>query len=74
MKKFVLLITIGITIFGCSALPQTVSELKNQINKNLGTLEGEFAVAFRNLSDTSQTVFINEDEMFHAASTMKTPD
>ena len=39
----------------------------------MDTVEGDFAVAFRPLDDTSQTLLINEHEMFHAASTMKTP-
>jgi len=32
-----------------------------------------FAIAFRDLEDTSRTLLINEREEFHAASTMKTP-
>ena len=39
----------------------------------LEPLEGDFAVAFKSLGDTKQQVLINEHEMFHAASTMKTP-
>lgn len=71
MKKyasfFVLLI-----IIGCSS-SQTVGELQNRINNKLESLKGDFAVAFINLSDSTQNIFINEREMFHAASTMKTP-
>ena len=73
MRKFLFLLAIGIMFFACSSPPQTVSELKNQINNKLESLEGDFAVAFRNLSDTSQSFYINGKEMFHAASTMKTP-
>ena len=51
----------------------TLDQLKERIGSRLGALEGDFALAFRNLSDTSQYIALNEREMFHAASTMKTP-
>ena len=35
--------------------------------------QGTFGIAYINLQDPSDTLFINADEMFHAASTMKTP-
>lgn len=47
-------------------------KLKNEIQAKLGIVEGEFAVAFKDLQ-TGQTLFINEKDNFHAASTMKTP-
>ncbi len=62
-----------IAVISCSSSTQTVSSLKTQIDDKLEILKGDFAVAFINLSDTTQSVFINEREMFHAASTMKTP-
>ena len=46
--------------------------LKSVIKAKLETVEGEFAVAFKDLQ-TGKTLFINEKENFHAASTMKTP-
>lgn len=59
---------------GCGRqVPQTPAELKTAIKTELGALEGEFAVVFKSLEDSSQKVLINEKEMFHAASTMKTP-
>lgn len=45
---------------------------KTLIENKLKTVEGEFAVAFKDLQ-TGKTLFINEKENFHAASTMKTP-
>ena len=46
------------------------------IHHNIGllidTLNGDFAVAYLNL-DTGEKLLINENETFHAASTMKTP-
>lgn len=56
------------------SLAQTGSseKLKSAIQAKLSTVEGEFAVAFKDLQ-TGQTLFINEKDNFHAASTMKTP-
>src|SRR5699024_5761350 len=51
----------------------TLNQLKRQIQTKLDSLDGTFAVAFKSLDDSSQTLLINEKEMFHAASTMKTP-
>ncbi len=64
-----------VLISGCTASQKdsSIKNLESQINEQLQTLEGDFAVAFTNLADTSETVLINEQEMFHAASTMKTP-
>lgn len=50
----------------------TLNKLKEQINSKLAEQPGNFAVAFKDLS-TGETVQINEQEFFHAASTMKTP-
>ena len=50
----------------------SVENLKSVIESKLKTVEGEFAVAFKDLQ-TGKTLFINEKEDFHAASTMKTP-
>lgn len=46
--------------------------LKADIQKRLSNVEGVFAVAYKDLK-TGNTLFINEKESFHAASTMKTP-
>lgn len=48
-------------------------QIKKSIQTELDSLEGTFAVAFKSLDDSSKAVLINEEEMFHAASTMKTP-
>ncbi|MBC7920005.1 MAG: serine hydrolase [Ferruginibacter sp.] len=50
-----------------------LSALETAIRRELGTVAGDFAVAFRNLSQPEEAVFIRERESFHAASTMKTP-
>lgn len=47
--------------------------LRREILKKFELVQGDFAVAYINLQDESDTLFINADELFHAASTMKTP-
>lgn len=70
-KSYFITLLLGITM---QSLAQTgpSEKLKNEIQAKLGTVEGEFAVAFKDLQ-TGQTLFINEKDNFHAASTMKTP-
>ncbi len=50
----------------------TLHKLQDQINVKLAEQPGNFAVAFKDLT-TGETLLINEQEFFHAASTMKTP-
>jgi len=45
---------------------------KKEINQALGNQKGRFAVAFKDLR-TGEKLFIRKREIFHAASTMKTP-
>ncbi|MGC3943330.1 MAG: serine hydrolase [Chryseolinea sp.] len=64
---FILLVT-EILLQGC----QPRQNLRSRIEKELSTVEGEFAVAFEDLA-TGEQILINERQVFHAASTMKTP-
>ena len=57
-------------LIGCQ--PKTLEDLKADIRKELSQNKGVFAVAFKNLT-TGEVILINEDTVFHAASTMKTP-
>ncbi|MBL7877327.1 MAG: serine hydrolase [Cyclobacteriaceae bacterium] len=50
----------------------SLDELKKSIEAKLADQPGTYAVAFSNLS-SNEHLFINEHELFHAASTMKTP-
>lgn len=50
-----------------------ISYLKSEIEEYLSEQEGTFAVWFQDLQDENQHFAINEDTLFHAASTMKTP-
>ncbi len=47
-------------------------ELRDEITSMFAEMEGDFAMAFKDLQH-NKTILINEKEMFHAASTMKTP-
>jgi hypothetical protein len=74
LNKNLALFFIGILfIAGCGLSSPDLNTLKNDIQKKFDKTEGTFALAFINLADTSQALTINEREMFHAASTMKTP-
>lgn len=57
----------------CSAdRPDTV-QLRADLEEYLSTREGTYAVWFQHLQKPYVRVYINEDTLFHAASTMKTP-
>ncbi len=71
MKYFFVFFAIGLTFPSFSQKP-SVERLKEAIQAKLAAVEGNFGVAFKDLQ-SNQTLFINEKENFHAASTMKTP-
>lgn len=50
----------------------TMQPLKEKVLQRLAKEEGHYAVAFKDLQ-TSATLFLNEQQMMHAASTMKVP-
>lgn len=64
-----------ILLFACSgpAEKSGLSALEDDIRSLMQATEGDFALAFRMLDDTGRQLLINETEVFHAASTMKTP-
>lgn len=73
MKNKYLIPTLLLALFCFSCTGQTSQDLKQKIKNQLENAEGTYALAFVNLADTSQKILINAQEMFHAASTMKTP-
>lgn len=74
MKVSYVWVFIVLLLTGCKTETiQTTFGLEEQIVNKLESIEGDFAFAFKNIEDTTETIFINEREMFHAASTMKTP-
>jgi len=66
-----LLLLISFFVFS-SMYAQSLKKLKKEIVTTLEPVPGVFAVAFKDLQ-TGKTIYINEHEIFHAASTMKTP-
>jgi len=71
--KFFLPIVILLAAFTVNAQSKhSMNQLKRKINHILSQQKGTFAVAFKDLS-TGKELLINEQENFHAASTMKTP-
>jgi beta-lactamase class A len=71
IKQLTLVIAILTVTSSCTQKP-SAEELKHHISDVLKKQSGTFAVAFKDLS-TGDELFINEHELFHAASTMKTP-
>ncbi len=71
MSFLVLLITGG--LYPTTTPPHDGQDIQRQIKQRIESVEGTFAVAFRDLNDPKNAFFLNENESFHAASTMKTP-
>ena len=59
-------------LIGACSNHMTLNKLKEQISSKLAEQPGDYAVAFKDLT-TGETLLINEQAFFHAASTMKTP-
>lgn len=61
--------------FICACQPKTTNKevLEAKVISQIDSIQGDVAVAFLNLSDPKDSLYINADETFHAASTMKVP-
>lgn len=68
---FLILCALGLLVPACNR-PHDLRELNEEILDSLKSQQGNFAVAFKDIS-SGDSLFINEHETFHAASTMKTP-
>ena len=71
MKIFLVLVVAFTALASCSPEKNTEA-LKLSIQEELRKNSGTFAVAFLDLT-SGEKILINENESFHAASTMKTP-
>ncbi|PZX58236.1 beta-lactamase class A [Algoriphagus ratkowskyi] len=60
-------------LFSCQEKVSKLELLQTTIQSQIDSIQGNVAVAFYNLSDSSDSLQINADEEFHAASTMKVP-
>lgn len=79
MINFIIIILISFFIRG-SAVEGKInsnnsdpSKLKNILEKEIQNTKGIFAIAFKEIGNDENKIIINGDEVFHAASTMKTP-
>jgi len=70
-KHLTSILVIILAITSCSK-KQSPEELKKHITEVLAEQPGVFGIAFKDLT-TGEEILINEHELFHAASTMKTP-
>lgn len=77
IRKYKLFIYTTLAVFLLAYVkPKTtinLTQLKKSIEYKFKQMDGDFALAFVNLSDSTQKIMINAGETFHAASTMKTP-
>lgn len=61
------------SILACKKQEEQKTDFREMVISQMDSIQGNVAVAFINLSDPSDTLFINAEEEFHAASTMKVP-
>ena len=57
---------------GCMQKQSAMLNLKKQVSEKLNIPGAHFGIAYKNIQ-TGETCLINEKDVFHAASTMKTP-
>jgi len=60
-------------LFVANAEDTRIQALESAVRREFDSIEGTFAMAFRNLSNPAEVLFISAHECFHAASTMKVP-
>ncbi|MCB0281322.1 MAG: serine hydrolase [Calditrichaeota bacterium] len=72
MYKLFFFIIINFLSTGCRNMHDT-NDLKTQIQNKFSTEKGTFALAFKTVEKDPIEILINADDVFHAASTMKTP-
>ncbi|UCS93150.1 class A beta-lactamase-related serine hydrolase [Echinicola marina] len=80
MKKYMpLILILSLLMISCNSPKEEKNNmedlkvLKRNVKATLNTVQGDFAMAFKMVGNDSISLYINEKEGFHAASTMKTP-
>lgn len=68
-----LLVLSVILVSSCRQAPNAKENLQLSIQDQINAIEGTVAIAFYNLNNPKDSLLINADENFHAASTMKVP-
>src|SRR6185369_10758259 len=71
IRRCIIAVFLFLILVSCMG-PRSLHKLRRDVNEVLSKQQGVFAVAFKDLS-TGKQLLINEQEVFHAASTMKTP-
>jgi beta-lactamase class A len=74
MAKWILPVLVLSILFqtACMQKNDGLTVLKKNIHNSLAINKAHFGIAYKNLQ-TGETIFLNEKDNFHAASTMKTP-
>lgn len=70
---FIILILTDEAYLEAKGTKSRIDNLKNQIEQTIKECKGIFGIAFREIGNNSNELIINGEEIFHAASTMKTP-
>lgn len=73
LLKHSLVVILVIYSFSCKPHLTEREALQAKVLAQIDSIQGNVAVAFINLSDPTDSLFINAEESFHAASTMKVP-
>ncbi|MCP5062787.1 MAG: serine hydrolase [Ignavibacteriae bacterium] len=68
------IVIVSLIFMNCNVnVNKEVEEVEEEIREKFSKVEGNFALAFKMIDDKDNSILINANEMFHAASTMKTP-
>ncbi|GGW40228.1 serine hydrolase [Arenibacter certesii] len=67
------LLALILILSSCQEKASKKERLKKTIKTQIDTIDGTVAIAFYSLSEPKDSLYINVDEKFHAASTMKVP-
>ena len=71
--KYSAILFLFFCLYECQPKLTKKEALEENVQAQIDSIQGDVAVAFLNLSDPSDSLFINQEENFHAASTMKVP-
>ena len=62
-----------VLLISCQEKTKVEEDFRTNVLSQIDSIQGDVAVAYINLSNPSDTLLINSEEEFHAASTMKVP-